>query len=199
MKKYSLIIVSLVLFILNNTTYFWGRTGFFIGVFFVFITLIGFALLAVLILFQCYFIYKEKFSKKIRLVNLLLLTFTFVYCSIFPNIIDFDSRIYGRRIFYAFYEGSANCTVNLILREKNRFTKSSICFGITEEHGDYEIRNDSIFVTYDNTIGSNYKAYLGVIIKDSNKHKDLPDKVYLYNNDTLIRPLKLTVTKNELY
>ncbi len=115
----------------------------------------------------------------------------------FPNIIDFDSKINGTRIFNAYYEGSANCTSSLILRKKQRFTYRSICFGITEANGNYKIINDTISLRYDNEPNTKYNLIYAVIERKKNKLDKSSEKLLGFRkNDT--RALMMTITQNDL-
>lgn len=197
LKKYSLIFISIVFLLLNNTMFFWSRFPFLISIGFALLFMIETILIIILILYQIYLIHDEKLNNKFRIINIIFLSVTLTSSVFFPNIIDFDSKVNGERIFNAYHEGSANCTTSLILRKKHRFTYKAICFGITEANGGYEMVNDTILLKYDNKPKTKYNLIYAVIKRKENKLGKYSEKLLGFRkNDT--RALIMKIIQNDL-
>jgi hypothetical protein len=91
MKHKGLIITTIAFFLAVNTTYFWeGKLGLFAMPAFLILVLFYLGL-AIALLRQLYFAFKEKFADKLRLVTLGLITTVLCLTFIFPfGIITFD-------------------------------------------------------------------------------------------------------------
>ncbi|MES2689259.1 MAG: hypothetical protein V4658_02585, partial [Bacteroidota bacterium] len=60
------------------------------------------------------------------------------------GIINFD-ELEGRDVLIAEREGAANCMTTFKLKEGNKFTERSFCFGPSEIKGHYRWVNDTLF------------------------------------------------------
>lgn len=145
MKHKGLIITTIVFFLTVNTTYFWeGKLGLFAMPAFLILVLIYFGL-AIALLRQLYFAFKEKFVDKFRLLivglvaTILCLTFFFPF-----GVINFD-RLSGDDLLVAQREGAANCMTTFKLKDNKTFIEKSVCFGVAEIRGNYKIVHDTIY------------------------------------------------------
>jgi hypothetical protein len=199
-KYKSLLTTTIIFFLLVNTTYYWeGKLGYF-------------AMPATLILLSVYlgllialfrhlfFAIKEKFKDRQRLFVMAVLTTVLALTFFKPfGLIDFD-KLEGDNILVAQGKGAANCMTTFKLKENNKFTERSVCFGVKETKGNYKLTNDTIY--FENVEPGRHEDefYKFAIIRPSKfdedgKHFDLVR--YKSLNDTTGHAL--SITKNELY
>jgi hypothetical protein len=89
-------------------------------------------------------LFKEKFSDRKRLTISAILFVVLLLAFFKPaGFIDFD-RFSGKDLLVAEREGALNCTTVLKLKDNNTFRERSVCFGVTEIKGHYEIKGDTI-------------------------------------------------------
>lgn len=144
-KYKGLLIATFIFFLLVNTVYFWEAKLGGYAFFSFFGMILFFIVLAVLLARQILFAAKEKFNDRKRLFTIAIVSFVLLLAIIFPaGLINFD-QLEGYDVLVAGREGSANCTTTLKLKENNTFIEKRICFGITEVHGNYQIKNDTIY------------------------------------------------------
>ena len=199
MKNKGLLITTIIFFLIVNTTYYWeGKLGLFAFPAFLILVII-FLGLGVALIRQIYFLVKEKFADKKRLINIGLLTLVLTLTFLKPfGLIDFD-KLEGDNILIAEREGAANCMTTLKLKDNFTFSERSVCFGVTETKGNYHLQNDTIY--FDNVaIGRHENEfYKFAVIEPSKfnkdgKHSDL--KRYKSLTDTVGH--ELWITKNDL-
>lgn len=172
MKDKGLLITTIIFFLLVNTTYYWeGELGIFaIPVFLILaVVFIG---LGVALFRQLYFAIKERFNNKWRFVTIGFVATVMCLTLLKPfELINFD-RIEGKDILVAQREGVANCMTTLKLKENNRFTERSVCFGVTKINGNYRLQNDTIY--FDNVELNRHEKefYKFAIIRPSKLKKD---------------------------
>jgi len=145
LKDKKLIITAIAFFLIINTAYYWqGKLGFLALLVFL-ILFVVFIVLGILLLKEIYYAIVEKFKDKNRLLkigivlSILLLTFFKPF-----GLIDFE-KFEGNDILIAKREGVANCMTTLKLKDNNKFTEKSVCFGMNEIKGNYNFKNDTIF------------------------------------------------------
>jgi len=198
-KQKGLFITTILFFLIVNTNYFWeGKLGLF--AFPVdFLLVIVFLVLGFLLLRQLFFAFREKFIDKQRLVIIGILVVVVTVTVLKPNgLINFD-KLQGKDLLVAEREGAANCMTTLKLKENNTFTERTVCFGVMEIKGNYELKGDTIFFK---NIGfvrheSGYYKFAVIRKSDSERTKYLGDIVmYKSYSDTTGRDL--WITKNEL-
>ena len=199
MKQKGLFITTILFFLIINTSYYWeGKLGFFAFPTF-FLLIIIYLALAFLLLRQLFFAIREKFIDKQRVVIIGTLVFVLTVTLLKPNgLINFD-KIQGKDLLVAEREGVANCMTTLKLKENNTFIERSVCFGVIEIKGNYEIKGDTIFFKDIGFVRHESEYYKFAVIQqsDSEKTKYLGDMVmYKSYNDTTGRDL--WITKNEL-
>lgn len=199
MKNKGLLITTIIFFLIVNTTYYWeGKLGLFAFPTFLILVIfflgLGFALIR-----QIYFLIKEKFADKTRLINIGLLTIVLTLTFLKPfGLIDFD-KLEGDNILIAEREGAANCMTTLKLKDNFTFSERSVCFGVTEIKGNYRLQNDTIY--FDNvSLGRHENEFYQFAVVEQSKfnndgkHFDL--KRYKSLTDTIGH--ELWITKNEL-
>ena len=199
MKNKRLIITTIIFFLIVNTTYYWeGKLGLFHFPVFLILVVIYFGLGLALIR-QIYFIIREKFTDKTRLINIGPLTIVLTLTFLKPfGLIDFE-KLESDNILVAEREGSANCMTTLKLKDDFTFSERSVCFGVTEIKGEYHIQNDTIYFDNVSLSRDENEFYKFAIIEPSKfdkdgKHFDLTR--YKSLTDTIGH--ELWITKNEL-
>lgn len=168
MKNKGLLIITIIFFLIVNTTYYWeGKLGLFAFPAFLILVAIYFGLIIALVT-QLYFSIKEKLTEKTRLINIGILTLVLTLTFLRPfGLIDFD-KFEGNNILIAQREGTANCMVTLKLKDNFTFNERSVCFGVTKTKGNYHIQNDTIY--FDNV--SEGWFYKFAVVKPSKFNKD---------------------------
>ncbi len=198
MKRKALIIATIIFFLSINTQYFWeGKLGLLA---FPALTLlfIFYVILALMLGVQVFILFKEKFNDKKRLSVSLILLIVLTLAFFKPGgFIDLD-KLSGNDLLIAVREGAANCTTTLRLKDSNKFSERSICFGVTDIKGHYEVKDDTIFFTdVVNYREGTYYSY-AVIKPDSFQNEKISGELILYKdmNDSIGH--ELFITKNDL-
>jgi len=145
MKNKGLVIITIIFFLIVNTTYYWeGKIGFF-SFFGVLILVVIYFGLAIVLVRQIYFLIKERFADKKRFfrVGLLTIVLTLTFYKPF-GLIDFD-KFEGNDVLVAQREGAANCMTTFKLKDNFTFRERNVCFGVSEVIGTYRISNDTIY------------------------------------------------------
>mgnify|MGYP003615963902 CR=1 FL=1 len=199
MKKYGLILTTIIFFLVVNTSYYWeGKLGLLAFPSFILLILIYFGL-GIALIRQLYLIIKEKFGNKLRLLTIGLLVFVLIITFLRPNgLINFD-KLEGCDILVAEREGAANCMTTLKLKDDFTFRERNVCFGVTETKGKYHIKNDTIY--FDNVnIGRHLDEYYSFgVVKPSKFSKDGKHFDFVrYKSLTDTLGHELWITKNEL-
>jgi len=199
MKKYGLLIATIIFFLIVNTSYYWeGKLGLFAFPSFILLILIYIGL-GISLFRQLYLIIKEKFDNKLRLITIGLLVFVLIITFLRPNgLINFD-KLEGGDILVAEREGAANCMTTLKLKDDYTFKERNVCFGVTETKGDYYIKNDTIY--FDNiNIGRHIDEYYSFgVVKPSKFSKDGKHFDFVrYKSLTDTLGHELWITKNEM-
>jgi hypothetical protein len=184
---------------LVNTTYYWeGKLGLFAFPAFLLLVVV-YVGLGIALIRQIYFLIKEKFADKQRLLKVGFLTVVLALTFYKPfGLIDFD-KLEGGNLLIAEREGSANCLTTLKLKDDFTFRERIGCFGVTEIKGTFRVVNDTIY--FDNIQLGRHEDdfYKFAVIKPSKfdnskilgdliRYKDLTDTVGHF----------LWITKNEL-
>lgn len=110
--------------------------------------------------------------------------FCLILIIIKPNgIIDFD-KLEGENRIVAQAEGVANCTSRLKLKQNDKFTFESICFGIDRSKGEYKLRNDTVYFTA--TTRNSFDAKFAII---NNEDRE----IIIYNSKNDKNPMHLSI------
>lgn len=165
LKKFPLqFILTSVLFLAINTSYFWEGE---FGLAFIFILILLFIiyfLLFIELIRQFYISVKDKFKEKMRNILLLFMLSCLILVLIKPKgFINFEKILEGEDRIFAQAEGAANCTTTLKLKNNENFVYESICFGIDRIKGEYKIVNDTIYFKNSRKL---FEYQLGFIDKD---------------------------------
>lgn len=201
MKNKKLLVIFLILFFLVvNTSDFWEKE---VGILIIPILLILGVLYVVFLirfLFEFYYAIKERLKNKPRLYLLTLLLIVLITIPLFPRgIVNFD-KLEGEDLLVAYSEGAANCTTTLKIKNNNKFKIVSVCFGVEERKGTYQLKGDTIYFHHKNQ--ENKVFEYGVLhISDTTmvyRNKDVIGKVKLYKTLSDIRGSDLYITKNNL-
>ncbi len=199
MKRKVLIITTLVFFLIVNTNYFWeNKLGLFAFPAFIFLLTVYYVLAAVLIV-QLFFAIREKFSDRKQIFVITLLTLVLTLTFFYPKgLISFDT-LEGKVLLVAQREGAADCLTTFKIKEDNKFVERSVCFGVTETKGNYQVKNDTIFFS-NISLGRDDKEYyeFAVIKKQDIQNKRILGDLVRYKNfyDTIGN--KLWIIKNDL-
>ncbi|PKK37857.1 hypothetical protein BWI96_05195 [Siphonobacter sp. SORGH_AS_0500] len=160
-----LLLFTILYFFIVHTSYFWsGRLNvFFLPVFLSLV--ISYVVLVVNLFIQIYKSISERFHNKIR-IQVIEIMFPLLFLTfIFPEgVIDF-SKYEGVDVLVATYEGVANCTDTITLKDSGLTKSKSVCFGITEDIGEYSFINDTIYISYKKSIFSKERTYKFGIIR----------------------------------
>ena len=198
MKQKVLIIATAVFFLLVNTSYFWeGKLGFYAMP--VDLLLVGYyVVLAGVFIRQSIYLIRERFRNRRRLILTSCLLLVLVLTFVLPGgIIDFE-RFSGKDVLIARQEGVANCTTTLKLKNDSKFVERSVCFGMNEIWGVYELKGDTIvFKDVDKGRGEEYFTY-GLIRPAGLKNEKMPGALVLYKGKTDTIGYPLFIIKNEL-
>jgi len=161
--------------------------------------IVSFIVLTLLLLRQIYISIKEKLIDKQRLIVIAILTLTLAIPFFFPGgLINFE-KFESESILIAQREGAANCLTTLKLKANRKFNERTVCFGITEITGTYNLKGDTIFFDFDSPSRQENESYKFAIIKNSDhnnkKHKG---ELVRYKNNSDTTGIALWIIKNEL-
>lgn len=132
--------------------------------------MITYLVLALALIGQLYFAFREKLKDRHRLFGIALLIAVLLLTFLFPTgLINFD-RLEGEDLLVAEREGVANCMTTLKLKEHNKFIEREVCFGVTETKGHYELKNDTIFFANASLGRDGSDYYKFAVIKPSNSN-----------------------------
>jgi hypothetical protein len=186
-------------FVVLNTAYFWQPK---IGIIAlpIFLILIGaYIFLAGLLVGQMFFLIRERFADKQRLLVVGLLSTVLLLTILRPNgPIDFD-ELEGKDVFIAQREGSANCMITFKLKEGNKFLERNVCFGVTEIRGDYKLKGDTIIFSNVELARNEKKYFQFAIIRDADdKCNDTSGDLVRYNDQSDTTGQTLWIIRNDL-
>lgn len=190
MKLKLLLVAALSFFVCLNAEY-WLQ--YFLGTWsmlFTLFLLVFFLLLGISWLYQLRVLIREKFARRGRLSVFILLSLVLGLTVFFPTgIIPYD-RLEGENWIIARAEGALNCTNTFRFKTNKRFTEDSVCFGVGRQRGTYTVRNDTLFLSYQQHEPSRFSY--GIIKKDSsgryNGGRLLVMGKYPYTDSSFERP-----------
>lgn len=197
-----LIILSVVFFLVVQTSYFWELWLEGLSVFLVLLLIIVWMTLAGLFISHLVLLIKERLRNRQRLVVTAVLFVAAGTTFLSPaGIIDYD-RLAGKNLLIAEIEGAANCTTILKLKDNNTFVERNVCWNISEIKGSYTIKGDTVFFTNVKPHRSNEKYYMYAAVIKKNKiehgtYKTVGDLI-LYKDKKDTTGYKLRITKNDL-
>lgn len=194
MRNKTILILSLIFFLLVNTTYYWDRLlpGLWDMIFSGLFLLIFITLLIVLII-QIIKLLRKRPIVRSRILNICVLAIIIILTIVFPRgIIDFD-KLEGQNLILARYEGPGNCTSFLEIKENDRFHHLSICLGVDEHKGSYIICSDTILFNYDNKSKMGTTKAYGLITLDTNNVEGKFGYLLFYKDSIDDNPLPMTI------
>lgn len=196
LQNKQLLTITILFFVLVNTAYFWeAKLGYFSFPFFLILFIIYIIIVIFTIYLICIFII-DKNTK--QLITICISTFLLLLIFLKPTgIINFEA-LQGADLLIASREGGGNCATVLKLKQSKFFKERSVCFGITEVEGNYELIHDTIYFKNIRPISQKNDYYKFAIIEPS-RHI-IKDKIYVLTrykslNDTI--GSELWITKNE--
>ena len=199
MKNKILLLTAFILLLIVNTAFFWeGKLGSFAMVLSL-ILVVVYGVLITSLLYQIYLAIQEKFKSTQRLISISIAAVVLVLIYFKPyGIINFE-KLQGNDLLIAEREGAANCYTTLKLKENNKFSEKSICFGVSEITGKYSIKGDSIFFS-DVQLGRDKSEYyqFAVIKQSASENKKIIGELKRFMNYSDTLPHELWITKNEL-
>lgn len=105
----------------------------------------------------------DKFKNRNNIVSVIIIGAVLLFCFMFPlgliRSSDFDPDHY----LIASREGAANCQTTIILGIDQTFIERSVCFGVDRKQGTYEIKNDTVFLTFDDKSNFGMEESIGII------------------------------------
>ena len=157
---------------------------------------IVFLVLAIICLIQIGKGFKENFSNQKRNWTIGIMAISLGLIFLKPNgIVNFD-RLEGEDVFIAQREGAANCMTTFKLKANNKFKERSVCFGVSEARGNYEIKNDTIFFSDVIVPRGEGEYYKFGVLKKSKHGGEKALLRYRSRSDTIGN--ELWITKNEI-
>lgn len=111
------------------------------------------------------------------------------------GIVNFD-KLEGEDLLIAQRQGAASCMTTFKIKPNNKFKETSVCFGVFEVRGNYEIRNDTIFFS-DAIVPRENEDYYEFAIIQKSKLRD-EDALFRYRNRNDTVGHELWITKNEI-
>ncbi len=194
-KNKILITITIIFFLVVNTSYYWKSNLGFITLPISLILFLIYFVLCIVTIRYLYFAFNERFKNKERMfsIGLLLIVLTLTFIKPF-GIIDFE-KFESKTILIAEREGVAGCSMTLKLKENKKFTAKSVCFGMTETIGSYEIKNDTIYF-YDVELGRDEDEFYKFAVLKPSKINHFSLLCHKSKNDTIGHGLKVTL--NEL-
>lgn len=198
MKKSLIIIISILYFLLFNLSRLWEKLPGLWDLILSGILFVGFLILAIVLIVQIVKMIKNKFALRIDIINSILLTTVLILTVIFPfGLIDFN-KFEEPNLILAQYEGSANCTTTLKIKDSDRFIQRSICFGVDEYYGKYEIIADTIKLYYDKKSSFDSKYAYGLILLDSIQTDKKIGKIIYYRDTLDDNPLPMRILQYDI-
>jgi hypothetical protein len=198
MKNNRLIIATLLLFLLLNTTYFWEGYA---GVLLLPVALLMFIVFCFLVIAFLYHLGKGiryRYTDKAWLMRLGVMAILLVLIILKPTgLINFH-RYEGKTLFMAQREGVANCMTTFKIKPKQKFKFHSVCFSVTNVNGTYSVHNDTLFFDAADIQRVAEPFYQYAVIGESTF---IPGReaIFLYRDHNDIHPLELWIIENDIF
>lgn len=193
-KSKSLVVISITLFLILNTLYFWDK---YLGPFnlLIFFIVVGtYIFLSACLLYHIIRSAIERLKDKSRLHLVALMAVILILIAWKPfGIIDYK-QFEAKSLLIAEIEGAANCHSVLKLKENNHANIRHVCFGIEENEGTYRVSNDTVFLKFQaDTLYSGF----AVITVDTLANGKITEGFDLHIPNRK-RPIQFWITQNEL-
>jgi hypothetical protein len=188
MKKYIISIYSILLLVIVNTSFFWENLPGIFDLIILGLTFISFIVLFLVSISQIIKGFKEKFKNQIRIINICISSIVLVLIYIYPfGFMNFEKMIYDDNLLFAQYEGVVNGTVSLKFKKDDIFIEKSVFFGVENNIGKYQIKNDTLFLEFKKS--SNFGEEKSFCIED----KQFKDNLLYFRNLKDSLPLRMKV------
>lgn len=184
-----------MLFIALNSSLLWERLpsgwDFLLTIIFGFIGLI----LIFVFLLKLGGLFIDKFKNGNNIVSVIIIGAVLLFCFMFPlGVIrssDFDPDPY----LIASREGAAYCQTTIILGIEKTFIERSVCFGVDRKQGTYEIKNDTVFLSFEDKSNFGMKETIGIIKWNENDKSGNFGYLKYFSTDSKDKPMDLIITK----
>lgn len=160
--------------------------------------ILGLLVLAMIFLYQLGILIKTKFKDREKNLSTSILGFVLLFSIFFPFGIERSLMTDDPNLVSAQYEGVANCTETLKLKDKNRFIHTSVCFGVDHYKGNYKVYGDTIYLHYEGISPVKSTNAIGVIELDSGNSGSTKGNLMYFRNQTDEEPLPMVITRYEL-
>lgn len=192
-----LLAITIVFFMIVNTSYFWemylppgGNVVLFMFLFFFSIFWV------IVLLFQLVDGIREKFKDRRRIWVIGIMSLALGLIAFRPGgLINFE-QFEEEALFFASREGVANCKTAFKLLPENQFKEREVCFGVSVIRGQYEYRNDTLFfqkIAAPKTVKDFYEF---AVIQEAEYSDNKVLRFYKNHQDTI--GYELWISKNEL-
>jgi len=195
------IVITVVLFLIVYTSYYWAGLIHFFALILYFINRLVFLILLIVLIFHIVKAFKENFAKFDRNMFVLIMSVFLVLIAVKLSVKS-DKMSYnlfhGKDILLAKYRSVEGCEKTIRLKPNNRFKFTFQCFMTFDTRGKYELRNDTIYFS-DLMLRNGGNAYYkyAVFVKSS-EDDDNDEYLYFYRSFNESYPDKLKVIKNEI-
>jgi hypothetical protein len=199
LKNKTLFVITLVLFLAINTSYFWiDLLDFFAIIVFLFF-IVAFIGIFVALIPQVYYLFKEKFENKKRIILVIFILVVLISSILKPNGIINYEWFESNPILIAQREGVANCMTTIKLKENNTFTIKLVCFGLTKVYGDYYIKNDTVYFKNIRNADSEKQFYEFAVLSPSKTSNSKYQYLILFRNRKNDKGYEMNITSNKLH
>ncbi|MDF2187854.1 hypothetical protein [Paraflavitalea sp. CAU 1676] len=175
-KLKMLIGICACYFLIVHSAYYWERYFEGWNLLFSIVLGISFLVLGIVWLRLVFLLFKERMANKSRVVVVAVLMAVLASVLFIRTDQFLDDRV-GEDWLVAGHEGAANCTSKYRFRTNGRFTELGVCFDISRNAGNYTVKGDTLFLTYDHAHRQNYDYAL--ILRDSLFHNKLDKPILL--------------------
>lgn len=194
----SLLIATIVFFLLVNSTQLWeGKIGEYSMLTFM-ILIVYFLVLSIIFIGQIIGALTEKFKVHQRLLLIGIMGFVLTTSFLFPNGLFHFGKHKEESLFIARREGAANCTTTLRFEADQTFSEMTVCFGTHVTKGDYNIVGDTIYFENVSSARTDEDFFeFALIKKESEMNRSLGDIVRFKNKSDTVG-VALWIIKNDL-
>lgn len=196
MKNKTLLVTTITLFALINTSYYWEN---FLGnwsMLLILCLVIVFIVLTIALVYQFILSIGERFKVRSRLILMAFMAVVLSLTAYYPaGFIDYE-MFRGEDLLVAGSEGAAGCATIIKLKSNHTFRERSVCFGINVTTGDYFVKGDTI--KFENITGRKEYYQYALVNSKVLQNKTIIKELLLYHgvNDTL--PHLLFIESNKL-
>ncbi len=163
MKPRTLCLSAAIFFLLVNTTCFWQKLPGHSDFVFTLALVAAFFVLLVVFGVQLIHVARAGFRDKAKTGAVFALGAVLTLSALFPRGLIKCPSLDGPDLMVARLTGVAGCSRTFTLKTDGRFAHRSVCFGVDETLGRYEIKGDTIWFKYDTSGLDAEQEALGVL------------------------------------